>query len=113
MAARFAFFGKSSAARRALPSKNTTRSRTVATGIVVVCGLAVVVRLETEGGRRRLAVGGLCLLMALLFALALIIPFLRHFYELQTPTGDAIAAWAIGTTFGVGTMRAALWFLRL
>jgi cation-transporting P-type ATPase E len=31
-----------------------TRSRTVATGIVVVCGLAVVMRLETEGGRRRL-----------------------------------------------------------
>ena len=35
-----------------------TRSRTVATGIVVVCGLAVVMRLETEGGRRRLAVAG-------------------------------------------------------
>ena len=32
-----------------------TRSRTVATGIVVVCGLAVVMRLETERGRRRLA----------------------------------------------------------
>ena len=30
------------------------RSRTVATGIVVVCGLAVVIRLETEGdGRSR------------------------------------------------------------
>ena len=66
-----------------------TRSRTVATGIVVVCGLAVVMRLETEGGRRRLAVAGLCSLMALLFALALVIPFFRHFYELSTPTGDA------------------------
>ena len=36
------------------------RSRTVATGIVVVCGLAVVMRLETEPGRRRVAVGALC-----------------------------------------------------
>ena len=72
-----------------------TRSRTVATGIIVVCGLAVVMRLETEGGRRRLAVAGLCTLMAAVFALALAIPFLRHFYELTTPTGDAVAAWAI------------------
>src|SRR6202011_947293 len=63
-----------------------SRSRTVATGIVVICGLAVVMRLETEPGRRRLAVAGLCALMALLFALALIVPFLRNFYELSSPT---------------------------
>ncbi len=89
-----------------------TRSRTVATGIVVVCGLAVVMRLETEGGRRRLAVAGLCMLMALLFALALIIPFLRHFYELSTPTGDAAAAWALGAILGFGGMLTALRLLR-
>ncbi len=85
-----------------------TRSRTAATGIVVVCGLAVVMRLETERGRRRLAVGGLCALMALLFALALIVPFLRHFYELSSPTGDVAAAWALGAAAGVGTMLVAL-----
>jgi cation-transporting ATPase E len=90
-----------------------TRSRTVATGIVVVCGLAVVLRLETEGGRRRVAVAGLCALMALLFALAFVIPFLRHFYELSTPTADAVAAWALGTLLGVGTMLGALRFLRV
>jgi len=85
-----------------------THSRTVATGIVVVCGLAVVMRLETEGGRRRLAVAGLCALMALLFALALLVPFLRHFYELATPTGDAVIAWALGTVLGIGTMLGTL-----
>ena len=90
-----------------------TRSRTVATGIVVVCGLAVVMRLETEGGRRRLAVAGLCSLMALLFALALVIPFFRHFYELSTPTGDALAAWALGTILGVGAMLGALRLLHV
>ena len=42
-------------------------SRTVATGIVVACGLAVVLRLEAQSGRRRLAVAGLCAAMALLF----------------------------------------------
>jgi magnesium-transporting ATPase (P-type) len=89
-----------------------TRSRTVATGIVVVCGLAVVIRLETEPGRRRLAVIGLCAVMALLFALALAVPFLRSFYELSTPTGKAVAAWAIGTLLGVGAMLGALRLLR-
>jgi magnesium-transporting ATPase (P-type) len=90
-----------------------TRSRTVATGIVVVCGLAVVMRLETEGGRRRRAVAGLCALMLLLYAVALIVPFLRHFYELSTPTGDAVACWALGTVLGVGTTLGALRLLRV
>jgi magnesium-transporting ATPase (P-type) len=89
------------------------RSRTVATGIVVVCGLAVVLRLETEGGRRRLAVAGLCVLMALLFALALIVPFLREFYELATPTGQMVASWAAGSALGVGAMLGALRLLRV
>ena len=89
------------------------RSRTVATGTVVVCGLAVVMRLETEGGRRRLAVAGLCALMALLFALALIIPFLRNFYELATPTGEAAVACALGTMLAIGTMLGALRLLRV
>jgi P-type E1-E2 ATPase len=88
-------------------------SRTVATGTVVVCGLAVVIRLETEGGRRRLAVAGLCALMALLFALALLIPFLRHFYELAIPNAEAVVAWAIGTGLGVAGMLVALRLTRV
>jgi cation-transporting P-type ATPase E len=78
------------------------RSRTVATGIVVVCGLAVVLELEGEGGWREVAVLGLCALMALLFALALVVPFLRDFYELATPDGEVAVAWAIGIAIGVG-----------
>ncbi len=89
------------------------RSRTVATGIVVVCGLAVVMRLETGGGRRRLALAGLCALMLLLFALAFIIPFLRNFYELSTPNGNGVAAWALGTVVGIGGMLGALRLLRV
>jgi magnesium-transporting ATPase (P-type) len=90
------------------------RSRTVATGIVVVCGLAVVLRLEGGGERRRrLAVAGLCLAMALLFALALVIPPLRDFYELTTPTADAVAAWAAGAGIGIVAMLAALRLLHV
>jgi magnesium-transporting ATPase (P-type) len=85
-----------------------TRSRTVATGIVVVCGLAVVMRLEAEPGPRRVAIAGLCTLMLTLFALALLVPFLREFYELATPTGDAVVSWAAGTAIGVLGMLGAL-----
>jgi cation-transporting ATPase E len=83
-------------------------SRTVATGITVVCGLAVVMRLEDQPGKRRLAIGVLCAAMALLFALALAIPFLRDFYELVEPNGKIVAAWATGIAVGVGGMLGAL-----
>ena len=89
------------------------RSRSVATGIVVACGLALVMRLEGESGRRRLVVGGLCAAMGLLFLLALFVPFLRDFYELSTPTGEAVIAWASGVTLGVGGMLGSLRLLRL
>ena len=90
-----------------------SHSRTVATGIVVVCGLAVVMRLENQGGRRRLAVAALCIAMLVVFALALAIPFLRDFYELTTLTSDAVLAWAIGTAVGVGGMLGSLRLLRV
>jgi cation-transporting ATPase E len=90
-----------------------THSRTVATGIVVICGLAVVMRLEQGSGRRRLALAGLSAVMLALFALALVVPFLREFYELSTPTGEMVAAWAIGTLIGVAGMLGALRLLRV
>jgi hypothetical protein len=89
-------------------------ARTVATGIVVACGLAVVLRLEGGGGRRRrLGVAGLCAAMALLFALALVVPPLRDFYELATPTAEAFVAWAAGAGLGIGGMLGALRLLRV
>ena len=88
-------------------------SRTVATGIVVVSGLAVVLRLEPEPGRRRLAVAGLCVAMALLFVLALVIRPLRDFYELSTPNRDSVAAWAAGSTVAVALLLGVLRILRV
>jgi cation-transporting ATPase E len=90
------------------------QSRTVATGIVVMCGLAVVLQIESGGGDRlrRIAVVGLCAVMALVFAGAIVIPGLRHFYELRSPDGKAVGAWAIGTLVGAGGMLLALRLLR-
>jgi magnesium-transporting ATPase (P-type) len=82
------------------------RSRTVATATVVTCGLAVVVMLEREGGRRTSLVYGLCAAMALLFLLAVAVPFARHFFELAAPTGDMLVAWAAGAALGVVGMLA-------
>ena len=70
-------------------------------------------RLEAERGPRRVAIAGLCALMLALFALALVIPFLREFYELATPTGEMALAWAVGTVTGVGGMLATLRLLRV
>ena len=92
---------------------SVTHSRTVATGIVVVCGLAVVLRLEAEPGRRRVAIVALCGLMLLLFVLAFVVPFLRHFYELATPTGESVVAWATGTVIGIGGMLGTLRLMRV
>jgi len=89
------------------------RSRTVATGIVVFSGLAVVVRLEHAHGRRRAAVWGLSALMLGIFALALVVPWLREFYELAKPTGEMVAAWALGTVIAVGGMLGGLRVLRV
>jgi cation-transporting P-type ATPase E len=81
-----------------------SHARTTATAIVVVCGLVVVVLLEREGGRRRALVYGLCGAMALLFALAVAVPFARDFFELEVPTGEMLVAWAVGAAIGVAGM---------
>jgi hypothetical protein len=51
--------------------------------------------------------------MALLFLVALFVPFLRDFYELTSPNGETVAAWAIGAATGIGGMLAALRVLRV
>ena len=89
-----------------------TRSRTAATGVVVVCGLAVVMRLELESGRNLKEIAGLCALMLLLYALALFVPFLRHFYELARPDADLVLAWVIGAVVGTAGMLAGVRLVR-
>ncbi len=72
-------------------------ARTVTTATVVVAGLMIVMVLEDEPGKRRLAVGALCVAMALGFVLVTALPFARAFFDLAPPTGSMALAWAAGT----------------
>jgi cation-transporting P-type ATPase E len=85
-----------------------TEARTVTAATVVAAGLAIVMVLEDEPGRRRLAIAGLCALMALCFVLVCAIPAARDFFDLATPTAGMAAAWAIGTAITLLLLAVAL-----
>ncbi len=73
----------------------------------VTSGLAIVIALEDEPGRRRYAVTGLCALMALGFVLVCALPPGRHFFALASPTTGMAAAWATGSTIAVALLAIA------
>jgi magnesium-transporting ATPase (P-type) len=84
------------------------QARTVTAATVVAVGLAIVLALEDEPGKRRLAVAGLCALMALGFVLFCVVPAGRDYFELEPATGGMVAAWAIGATTSVLLLLVAL-----
>ncbi|HSS31677.1 MAG TPA: HAD-IC family P-type ATPase [Solirubrobacterales bacterium] len=84
------------------------QARTVTAATVVAVGLAIVLALEDEPGKRRLAVAGLCALMALGFVLFCIVPAGRDYFELEPATGGMVAAWAIGAATSVVLLLVAL-----
>jgi cation-transporting P-type ATPase E len=77
------------------------QARTVTAATVVTAGLSIVIALEAEPGRRRYLVCGLCALMALGFLLVAAIPAGREFFELASPSGGMLAAWAIGSAVAI------------
>ncbi len=88
------------------------QARTVTAATVVTAGLMIVLALEDEPGRRRLAVIGLCALMAAGFVLMSAVPAGRRFFELATPTGEMAAAWAIGAAVAAVLLVVALRVVR-
>jgi cation-transporting P-type ATPase E len=88
------------------------QARTVATATVVTAGLAIVIALEDEPGRRRYAVIGLCALMAVAFLLVYLIPAGRDFFDLASPTAAMTASWAAGSVIAIALLIVALRVLR-
>ncbi|HEX6023671.1 MAG TPA: HAD-IC family P-type ATPase [Solirubrobacter sp.] len=86
-------------------------ARTVTVVTVVTAGLTIVMVLEDEPGIRRLAVAGLCALMALGLLIVCLVPIGREFFELAAPTGPMVAAWAIGSAVMALLLAIALRFV--
>jgi magnesium-transporting ATPase (P-type) len=86
-------------------------SRTITCATVVTAGLAIVMVLEDEPGKRRLLVGGLCALMAIGFVLAILIPPVQEFFALEDFNPDMLLAWAAGSVLGLALMGIALKFI--
>ncbi len=86
-------------------------SRTITCATVVTAGLAIVMVLEDEPGKRRLLVAGLCGLMALGFVLSILIAPIREFFALETFSTDMLLAWAAGSALGLTLMAIALRFI--
>ncbi len=83
-------------------------SRTITCATVVTAGLAIVMVLEDEPGRRRLLVGSLCALMAIGFVLAILIGPIQDFFALERFSGEMLLAWAAGSAIGLTLMAIAL-----
>ena len=83
-------------------------SRAITCATVVTAGLAIVIALEDEPGKRRLLVSALCGLMALGFVLAILITPIRDFFALETFSTDMLLAWAAGSALGLVLMGVAL-----
>jgi cation-transporting ATPase E len=88
------------------------QARTVTTGTVVTAGLAIVIALEDEPGKRRYAVIGLCGLMAIAFVLVYAIPAGHNFFDLVSPTGGMTASWAAGSAVVIVLLVIALRVIR-
>ncbi len=84
------------------------QARAVTAATVMIAGLMIVIVLEDEPGRRRLAVGSLCAAMALAFVAVWALPFGRDFFDLVPLTAEMAAAIGIGAVLIAALLAAAL-----
>ena len=79
--------------------RDLEQARTVATGSSSPAGSRSCMR-SSESRAAALAVIALCAVMALLFLVALVRPVRRDFFDLATPTGEAVAPVAAAASAG-------------
>ena len=80
-------------------------SRTIATTVLVLVGLYLLLALEATSRTRAAAVGSLATTMLFLYALALALPFARHFFALTVPGPGGLVVAVAGAALAV----AGLW----
>ena len=78
------------------------QSRTVATSTLMVVGLYLVLALEATSIRRARLVGILCASLLATYVAVLLVPGLRHFFELAVPNPAALVLIAIGSAIAIG-----------
>jgi magnesium-transporting ATPase (P-type) len=79
-------------------------SRTVATTVLVAAGLYLVVALEAERTSRRRKVEAMCAALAGLYAVTLLLPSLRRFFDLAPPSAGMLLTAAAGAAIAVGSL---------
>jgi len=78
------------------------QSRTAATSTLIVIGLYLVLALEATSTRRARLVGALCASLLAAYVVILLVPGLRHFFELAVPNPAALVLIAVGSVAAIG-----------
>ena len=78
------------------------QSRTAATTALVIIGLYLVLALEATSTRRARLVGTMCGLLLAAYALVLLLPGLRRFFELAIPNPAGVILIALGCGIAIG-----------
>ena len=78
------------------------QSRTAATSTLIVIGLYLVLALEATSTRRAGLVGALCASLLGIYVAILLVPGLRHFFELAVPNLAALVLVAVGSAAAIG-----------
>ena len=79
-------------------------SRTVATTVLVIVGLYLIIALESTTPRRGAWVGALCGVLGGRYALVLIVPVARNFFELSIPHPLSWISAAAGAVLAIGAL---------
>ena len=77
-------------------------ARTVAVTVIVLVGLYLLLALEASGKKRSAAVSLLCLVLLGSYALVLVVPFARDFFELAAPSLSILLPAIAGAALAIG-----------
>ena len=78
------------------------QSRTAATTSLIIIGLYLVLALEATSTRRARLVATMCGLLFVAYLLVLLVPGLRHFFELAVPNPASVVLIAVGCGIAIG-----------